>query len=102
VAINQRFSNGLTATGDVSTVLANAERHAGFFNKSASIIRDIAGRHLFSNGNKRTAHAVVTELMNRNNILSGPTSAELYSVIGKVARGELRGIPDIASALRGF
>jgi hypothetical protein len=100
--INKRFNDGSIQTGDVSTVLANAARQSGFFNKAASIIRDIAGGHKFTNGNKRTAQAVIEELMKRNNVISGPTSAELRNIIDRVGKGELREVEDIAKALRGF
>ncbi|MEJ5277289.1 MAG: polymorphic toxin-type HINT domain-containing protein, partial [Thermogemmata sp.] len=101
-AINRRFGGITTLTGDVSTVLANAVRWEGFWNKCACIIRDIAGRHMFNDANKRTAHAVVEELMRRNSITTGVSSDQIRKVIERVARGELREVEDIARALRGF
>ncbi|MEJ2065929.1 MAG: hypothetical protein P8X74_22060, partial [Reinekea sp.] len=59
-ALNKKFSNGQTMQGkDISTVLANASYREGGINQAASVIRDIAGGHLFQNGNKRTAQALV-------------------------------------------
>ncbi len=101
-AINKQFSSGETLTGDVSTVLANAANREGFFNKSASIIRDIAGSHLFENGNKRTAQAVVESLMKKNNITSGPNSKQLRNIINQVGKGNLKDVDNIATALRGY
>ena len=101
-AINKQFSSGATLTGDVSTVLANAANRDGFYNKSASIIRDIAGGHLFENGNKRTAQAVVESLMQRNAIRSGPSSAQLRSIVNQVGKGNLKNVDDISTALRGY
>lgn len=101
-AINKQFSSGATLTGDVSTVLANAANRNGFYNKSASIIRDIAGGHLFENGNKRTAQAVVESLMQRNGIRSGPNSTQLRSIVNQVGKGNLKNVDDIATALRGY
>lgn len=37
----------------------NASYHKGFFNKAASLKRDISGRHMFADANKRTAQAVI-------------------------------------------
>ncbi len=100
--INQSFGGTTTLTGSVDTALTNAARYDGFFNKSAAVIRDIAGRHLFDNGNKRTAQVVYGLLRERNGITSGVGSAEVRGIIGQVARGELTGVEDIAKALRGF
>jgi len=50
------FSSGRLLPGkDISTVIANASYREVGFNQAASVIRDIAGGHLFENGNKRTA-----------------------------------------------
>lgn len=55
-----------------------------------------------NDANKRTAQAVVEELMRRNGVTSGVTSGQMRKVIQRVATGELREINDIARALRGF
>lgn len=91
-----------TLTGDVSTTLANAARREGFWNKAATIVRDIAGGHKFNDANKRTAQAVVEELMRRNGVATGVGPDQMRKVIMRVARGELREIEDIAAALRGY
>ncbi|KAB1146086.1 hypothetical protein F7R91_17445 [Streptomyces luteolifulvus] len=82
--------------------MANASRYNSFLDKSAIVIRDITGSHMFNNGNKRTAQAVVEELMRRNRVTSGPTSADLRSVIDRVGKGQLHDVSDISAALRGY
>jgi prophage maintenance system killer protein len=86
--------------------LANADRYGSFWEKSAVMIRDIAGAHMFDNGNKRTAHATVTALMERNNILNAPSSERLWYVVAAVGnknRSEhTMDIGKIASMLRGY
>lgn len=57
---------------------------------------------MYDNGNKRTAQAVVEQLMERNGVVSGPTSADLRGVIDQVGKGQLTGVEDIAAALRGY
>jgi hypothetical protein len=99
-SINRGFGGSSTLTGDVDTIFANASRYDTFAEKQASIIRDIAGRHLFDNGNKRTAQAVVEQLYSRNGI-SGPGSAAIRSVIDQVSQGTLRDVEAIAKALGG-
>ncbi len=95
-ALNKQFSNGLTIPGkDVSTVLANASYREGGINQAASVIRDIAGGHLFQNGNKRTAQALVESF----NL--GVDSKTLRGVIDQVGQGNLRNVDDIAKALGG-
>ncbi|MBB2923532.1 RHS repeat-associated core domain-containing protein [Cellulomonas cellasea] len=101
-AINRGLGGTVELTGSVDTVLANAARRSSFYDKSASVIRDIAGSHLFDDANKRTAQTVVETLMSRNNIMSGPDSATLRSVISKVGSRQLSGVEEIASALRGY
>jgi hypothetical protein len=104
--INQRFGGRAVLNGSPQGLLSNMDRYDGFFNKSAVVIRDIAGGHMFDNGNKRTAHAVVTNLMDRNNIMSGPTSQDLWGVISTVSNsrrpGYTRDISGIAALLRGY
>lgn len=83
--MNKKFSNGQTLQGkDISTVLANASYREGGVNQAASVIRDIAGGHLFQNGNKRTAQALVESLD------LGVSSKQLRSVIDRVGSGSLR------------
>lgn len=98
--INQKFGGSISFR-DVDNVLINAANYDGFYDKSASIIRDIAGGHLFDNGNKRTAVEVVETLIQRNSI-DGPPTSQIWSVVDKVATGQLRDVKDISKALRGF
>jgi hypothetical protein len=61
-AINSQFG-GSVSFREVDTAIANAANYDGFYNKAGSMIRDIAGGHLFDNGNKRTAVEVVEQLI---------------------------------------
>jgi hypothetical protein len=101
-AINRRFGGTTTLTGDVDTALFNAAHREGFWNKCATIVRDIAGGHKFDDANKRTAQAVVEELMRRNGVTTGIGPDQMRKVIMRVARGELQEVEDIAAALRGY
>lgn len=98
--INQKFGGSISFR-DVDTVLSNAASYDGFYEKSASIIRDIAGGHLFDNGNKRTAVEVVEALIQRNSV-DGPPAGQIWSVVDRVAIGQLRDVKDISQALRGL
>ncbi|MDT0331472.1 RHS repeat-associated core domain-containing protein [Nocardiopsis lambiniae] len=104
--INESFGGRTLLHGSPEGTLANASRYTGFWRKSAVIIRDVAGGHMFDNGNKRTAHAVVTNLMERNNIISGPTNDDLWRVIATVSDsrkpGHTMDVDGIASRLRGY
>jgi RHS repeat-associated protein len=106
--INRGFNeDGQTLLhGSPQNAMINASRYGSFWEKSAVVIRDIAGGHMYNNGNKRTAHAVVSELMSRNGVTSGPTSDELWSVIARVSdpgkKGHTMDIGQIASMLRGY
>lgn len=95
-SINKQFSNGLTMPGkDISTVLANASYREGGINQAASVIRDIAGGHLFQNGNKRTAQALVESFD------LGISPETLRGVIDQVGAGSLREVDDVARSLGG-
>ncbi|MCP4109674.1 MAG: hypothetical protein GY749_29840, partial [Desulfobacteraceae bacterium] len=98
-AINKSLGGVTELTGDASSIIAAAERYEGFWNKTAAMVREIAGRHMFNDANKRTAQAVVQELMKRNKISTGVSSGEMRKVINQVARGELKEVSDIAKAL---
>ena len=102
VAINRRFGGTNAITGHPSSAIAAAERQTGFWTKVAAIVREIAGRHMFNDGNKRTAEEIVRILVQRNGVTTGVTGAELRRVIHQVATGVLREVDDIARALRGF
>jgi len=62
--------------------------------QAATAIRDIAGRHLFDDANKRTAQAVAERLLG-----SGADAGRIRSVIDRVGTGDLRSVEDIAKAL---
>ena len=100
--INRGFGGETLLSGSPENTMINASRYNSFWDKSAVVIRDIAGSHMFNNGNKRTAQTVVEQLMERNGITSGPTSEDLRSVIDRVGKGQLHDIGDISSALRGY
>ncbi|MCP3749532.1 hypothetical protein [Pseudomonas sp. SBB6] len=63
------------------------------------MIRDIAGGHLFDNGNKRTAVEVLERLIIKNSV-NGPPKQIIWNVMDKVATGKLTNIQDISKALR--
>ncbi len=98
VAANKLFSDGVTLMGDAETVIANLAYREGPFDKAASIIRDIAGGHLFNNGNKRTAQKIVADFLQENKI-DGVSPDHLRGVIDQVAQGELKTVEDIARAI---
>ncbi|MFV2022030.1 polymorphic toxin-type HINT domain-containing protein, partial [Micromonospora sp. LOL_023] len=100
--INRSFGGEFLLNGSFDNTMINASRYNSFWDKSAVVIRDIAGGHMYNNGNKRTAQAVVEQLMQRNNVVSGPTSAGLRSVIDRVGKGQLSSVEDISAALRGY
>lgn len=102
VTINRQFGGTTMTTGHPSSALAAASRYDSFWKKAAAIVREVAGRHMFDNGNKRTAAAIVNELRRRNQVWTGVEGAQLRRVIGQVVDGSLSSIDDIATALRGF
>jgi len=98
-AINRENGGVTSLTGNPNSVVANQQYRDGFWDKAAVAIRDIAGGHMFDNGNKRTAQAVVEEMMQRNGA-TGATSAQIRSVIDRAATGELRSVEEISAALQ--
>ncbi|MEW1908983.1 polymorphic toxin-type HINT domain-containing protein [Kitasatospora sp. NPDC085895] len=104
--INLSFGGDRLMNGSPENALINADRYGSFWEKSAVLIRDIAGSHMFNNGNKRTAVTVVQKLMDRNNIMSGPSSEQIWVVVGRVAdsreAGHTMDVGEIAKMLRGF
>jgi hypothetical protein len=88
IAINKTTGGGgVTLTGSVDTVLANMSYREGFSSQAATAIRDIAGSHLFQDGNKRTAQAVVEAFAKQNGIKVD--SQALRTVIDEVGKGSL-------------
>ena len=66
--------------------------------KAATAIRDIAGGHLFDNGNKRTAQEVAEYLFQQSG--RTPNSEAIGGIIDRVGTGELRTVEEITEALR--
>ena len=99
VEINQKFSSGVTATGHPETVIANMAYREGAVDKAATAIRDIAGSHLFENGNKRTAQAIAEQLLGK-----GASPAQIRTVIDRAADStlpnHLRTVEEISQALK--
>jgi prophage maintenance system killer protein len=93
--INRSLGGTTTLTGDAETVIANMAYREGAVDKAATAIRDIAGRHLFDDANKRTAQAVAEQLLG-----SGANSAQVRTVIDQVATGQLRTVEQISAALK--
>ncbi|MDU8606380.1 hypothetical protein LCH33_002604 [Pseudomonas amygdali] len=65
------------------------------------MVRDIAGEHLFDNGNKRTAVKVVEQLIIKNGV-DGLPKQIIFSAVDKVATGKLAHVQNISKALRGL
>ncbi|MEM9446786.1 MAG: Fic family protein [Verrucomicrobiota bacterium] len=97
MGINKAAGGTTTLTGEVDTVIANMQYQSTVNGKAAVAIRDIAGRHMFNDGNKRTASAVAQKIIGSN---GGSTSAsQIRGVVNQVASGQLRSVDDISSAL---
>jgi hypothetical protein len=99
VAINRGVGGTTALTGSVETVVANAGYYSSKIQKIAVHIRDIAGRHLFNDGNKRTAQIVAEKLAAKNGVHLD--SAKVRVVIDSVARGEIRAVEDISVGIGG-
>lgn len=63
--------------------------------QAATAIRDIAGRHMFDDANKRTAQAVAERILGQ-----GVSSGRIRSVIDRVSTGNLRNVEDITKAVQ--
>ncbi|MEE4160831.1 hypothetical protein V2I75_26440 [Pseudomonas viridiflava] len=86
--INKATSGeGVELTGAVSTVLTNMYYRDGFSEQAATIIRDIAGSHLFKDGNKRTAQAVVEAFAKQNGIVIDLQG--LRDIVDEAGKGSL-------------
>lgn len=100
--LNNTFGGSIELNGSIHSILENASNYNGFWEKTAAITRSIVNNHTFDNGNKRTAFAVVQELMERNGISSGAGPERIKDVIYKISTGQLKDVNEIAKALRGF
>ena len=93
LALNRAFSTGY-AFRSIETVVANMSRRETAVQKAAVAIRDIAGAHLFENGNKRTASQVAARILGDK-----ADPARIKAVVDRAARGDLRTVEEIAHAL---
>ena len=94
--INRQFGGVVEMPGmSAESVVANLQYREGAHAAAASVIRDIAGGHMFNNGNKRTAQALAERILG-----DSATPAQIRSVIDSVATGQIRSVDDIAAALQ--
>jgi len=95
-AINRSVGGTHELTGTVDTVIANMSYREGVFDQAATAIRDIAGRHLFNDGNKRTAQKVAEKMLGKR-----ASSSTIRSTVDDVGKGDLRNVDDISTRLQG-
>ncbi|MGP8300666.1 putative T7SS-secreted protein [Streptomyces inhibens] len=100
--INHGYEGTHLMHGSPENAMINANRYKGFWDKAAVHVRDIAGTHMFNNGNKRTAFDVINHLIERNNIIPAPDHQEIWRAIGAAGRGEVHEVSEIAKMLRGY
>ena len=102
IEINKRTSGGgIPLTGAVETVISNMTYREGFSAQAAIIIRDIAGSHLFQDGNKRTAQAVVEFFAENNGVSIRPDALrEIIDEVGKGSLGKLSSTEAIEAAIK--
>jgi RHS repeat-associated protein len=92
-AINATF-NEIGGVAMADKVIANMYYREGTIAKAAVVIRDLAGGHLFSDGNSRTAQ-VLAERM-----LAGKVTPEkIRAVVDAVSERQIRTVEDISHAL---
>ena len=101
-ALNLTFGGTHEMNSTVDAVFESARYVSSFWDKVATVVRSIAGGHLFDNGNKRTALASVQLFRKRNKIVTGALEPEMRETVRLVAIGQLREISQIARGLRGF
>ncbi|MBZ5620011.1 MAG: hypothetical protein LAQ69_15000 [Acidobacteriia bacterium] len=100
--INRSFGGTHEMNSTVDSVFMSARYVTGFWEPVATVVRSIAGGHLFDNGNKRTALAAAKLFQKRNNIFTGALEPDMRETVRLVAIGELRDVAEIARGLRGF
>jgi hypothetical protein len=102
IEINQTTNGGgVPLTGSVDTVIANMSYREGFSDQAATVIRDIAGSHLFQDGNKRTAQAVVETFAQQNGIpIDSQALRQIIDEAGKGSLGNLSTVESISQALK--
>lgn len=100
--LNRSFGGTHEMNSTVEAAFQSTYYVLGFWEKVATVVRSIAGGHLFHNGNKRTALAVVELFRDRNNIFTGAPDDTLRETVRLVATNQLRDVSAIAISLRGF
>lgn len=88
----------------VETILINASYRKGFWEKIGTIVRDIAGSHLFNDANHRISFEVAKRLIDRNVIAGKISDEKLYQIISKAGRNAqgFQTAEEIAAAFRGY
>ncbi|MFF4935089.1 hypothetical protein ACFY2H_40540 [Streptomyces griseofuscus] len=102
--LNRSFGgSGSAVRGSIENTMLNAERYSSFYDKVAVVIRDVAGSHMYDDGNKRTTVAIVEKLFQDNNIANRSTGQELETIVLRASKGRdaggLTSIASIAKAL---
>ncbi|WP_236425786.1 hemagglutinin repeat-containing protein, partial [Pseudomonas syringae] len=91
---------GIELTGAVETVLTNMYYREGFSSQAATVVRDIAGSHLFKDGNKRTAQTAVEVFVKQNGVeINADALRNVIDEAGKGNLGTLSTVESIEQAL---
>ncbi len=96
--INDRVTDGNTFVRDINLLNSAARRPSlalfgepqfpSVIDKAAALLHSLAYHHLFADGNKRTAHAVVSQFLTQNGWSPTWTDAEQAAFILEVAQGK--------------
>ena len=101
-AINRSFGGTKQLNSTVESVFQSALYLPSFWEQVATVVRSVAGGHLFDNGNKRTAFEAVKLFRKRNQIFTGTADHQVRETVRLVATHILSDVQHIAKSLKGF
>ena len=94
MAINQRFSTGHIINGSsLDFVLQQTYRSPHWFRTMSLLVRAMAIDHVFEDGNKRTAAAVIMAYLDMNGYAYNPD--KVSQVVLRIAKANIKDITKI-------
>ena len=94
IALNQQFSNGkMLNSSNLDFVLNQTRRSPHWYKTMCLLTRSIALDHIFEDGNKRTAMAVIIAYLDWQNYNYNPDS--ISKVVLKIAKSNIKDINKI-------
>ncbi len=99
VVVNQEFDKGIVVNeGSLDFAVTQVQRSKNWLKTAAILTRAILIDHVFEEGNKRTAAAIIGTLMEMHSL--APDNEKIAKGITKILKGNISSIKEIEKVIK--